>query len=112
MSNSPLRPHLHPHIIAKRQRWVAVGVTILTLLLIATWTMTLPARISKSTGGSAGWRAILGDVPQSSLINTDSIINSQTRTEQNEQLLNSVVQALHTATSTPAPTTTTEPNKN
>lgn len=107
MSNSPLRPHLHPQEIARRQRWVAVGVTILTILLIATWVVTLPARISKSTGSNTGWRAILGEVPQGTFIDSDSIINSDERKKNDDTLLKSVVNALDAASSTAAVAATT-----
>lgn len=104
---------MHPEVIARRQRWVAVGVTILTLLLIVTWIVTLPARISKTTSNdSTGWRAILGDVPKGNLIDAEALINSPERKEQDAALLQSVTQVLNsTATTTPDVLTATTTKK-
>lgn len=118
MANSPLRPHLHPQEIARRQRWVAVGVTILTLLLVVTWLVTLPARISQKSGPQTGWRSLIGGtMPKSSFIDTEAIINNDARKKQDAELLEAVTSALQpvvteapvaiTATTTPAVTTST-----
>ncbi len=100
MSHSPLRPHLHPQEIARRQRWVVVGVTILTILLVATWLVTLQNRISQAPGEQFGWRMFLGTVPKSSFIDTDAIINNNTRKQQDNELLQAVAGLLQPTTST------------
>ncbi len=122
MENSPLRPHLHPEEIARRQRWVAVGVTVLTLLLIVTWAMTLPARIGQSSGrGGSGWRAIFGEMPPTKFVDTEILTDTATQTKNNTEILTAIQEVLKNsaiASTTPAATTTpliisatTTPNK-
>lgn len=102
MANSPLRPHLHPEELARRQRWVAVGVTILTILLVVTWFLTLPGRISQASNDQKGWKSFFGEVPKSSFIDADALINSPTRVEYNAKIMQTVIDldAAATATST------------
>ncbi len=110
MAHSPLRPHLHPEELARRQRWVAVGVTILTILLVVTWFITLPGRISQASGDEKGWKSFFGEVPKSSFIDADALINNPARQEQEAQMMQAVnnLNAL-APTSTPEVITTTTP---
>lgn len=111
MAHSPLRPHLHPEELARRQRWVAVGVTILTILLVVTWFLTLPGRISQASGEATGWKSFFGDVPKTSFIDADALINNPARQEQEAQMMQAV-NDLNAPVPTPTPeviTTTTTP---
>lgn len=105
MSQSPLRPPLTPQEVARRQRWVAVGVTILAILLIGIWVATLPGRITNITGTNATWRMLLGEVPQTNYIDTDKLINPEARQKEQEEFMK-VLDSILTATSTAAATTT------
>lgn len=113
MAHSPLRPHLHPEELARRQRWVAVGVTILTILLIVTWFITLPGRISEASGNNkTGWKSLFGDVPKSSFIDADALINNPVRQEQDAKIMQAVIDLTTSSTPTVATetaATTTEP---
>jgi len=111
MATNPLRPHMHPQEIARRQRWVAVGVTILGLLLVVTWIITLPERLSQAKGGSN----LMGTIPESSFIDADTVMNGDVRKAQEEELLQVINELTTVSTSTPVTTATTtpisEPNK-
>lgn len=125
MAHSPLRPHLHPEELARRQRWVAVGVTILTILLVVTWFLTLPGRISQASNDQKGWKSFFGEVPKSSFIDAEALINNPARQEREAQMMQAVndlntiaptsTPAVITTTTTPPVATTTPvsvPNKN
>lgn len=103
MATNPLRPHMHPQEIARRQRWVAVGVTILGLLLVVTWIITLPERLSQAKGDTG----LLGTIPQSTFIDSETAINGEVRKEQEAALLQAVNELTAAATTTPI----SEPNK-
>lgn len=105
-----LRPHLHPQEIARRQRWVAVGVTILTLLLVVTWLVTLPSRFSQNSGPRIGWRTLVGgDMPKTSFIDTEAILNSPERKQHDAELLQAITDMMQSATSTAEVAATTTP---
>lgn len=124
MAHSPLRPHLHPEELARRQRWVAVGVTILTLLLVVLWFLTLPGRISQASGEATGLKSLFGDVPKTSFIDADALINNAARKEQDDKIMKAVTDLnppapaaapeVITTTTPPVATTTpiSVPNKN
>ncbi|OGH60929.1 MAG: hypothetical protein A2848_00040 [Candidatus Magasanikbacteria bacterium RIFCSPHIGHO2_01_FULL_50_8] len=99
MASHQLRPHLAPQEIARRQRWVAVGVVILAFLLVATWFATLPSRISNATDSSLSWQSLVGEVPKTNFIDADKLINNETRA-QNEIELTNAVNILLTASAT------------
>lgn len=109
MSQSPLRPHLSPQEVARRQRWVAVGVTVLALLLIGIWVATLPGRITGITGTNATWRLLLGEVPQANYIDTDKLINPEARQKEQEEFMKALDSILSTTSTAAATTTVTTP---
>lgn len=119
MSNAPLQHPLSPQEIARRQRWVAVGVTILAILMIATWLITLPYRFGK-TSQDGFFSSLVGNKTSDvNYIDVDSVLNSEKREIEREEMLqqiNSILEsntATSTASTTPsvteAPTTSTTP---
>lgn len=114
MSGPSLQHPLTPQELARRQRWVVVGVTILTVILVGIWLTTLPERIG---GGKKGtlFKSLVGEMPQTEYIDPNKILQPDTRDEARTKMLeriNSILSATSTAetatsTTTTAATTTT-----
>lgn len=70
-----IRPHLSAEELARRQRWVAVGVGIIALLMVSLWISTLPGRV-RTLGGN-GVSGIIGQTEQhGSYIDIDKMIGN------------------------------------
>jgi hypothetical protein len=66
----------------------------------------LPGRISEASGNNrTGWKSLFGDVPKSSFIDADALINNPVRQEQDAKILQAVIDL--TASSTPTVATET-----
>lgn len=105
MSDTPLHHPLTPQEIARRQRWVVVGVTILTILLIGIWITTLPNRLSGGKKGSL-FTSIIGEMPEADYIDPNAILQPEVREQERAEMLEAINQIL-TATSTAETTTST-----
>lgn len=90
MSHPLLHPNLPSHEIARRQRWAAVGVTLLGILLFATWLASLPARFGGGTGWSS-WDALFGKLPeQTATIDINNALNFEGEDVQLKQVVNNL----------------------
>lgn len=87
MSDSSLRPHLPPEEIARRQRWVIVGVAVLSLLLVATWLYGLPSRLGAMIGSSS---SVFGDIPQANYIDAKEYIGTAIDDQQAKKIIESL----------------------
>ena len=88
MPQTQLNTHLSPQETARRQRWVVVGVTILGILLVATWVYGLPVRLGTLMGGNS--RNLFGDIPKGSYIDPETILGTETTSQQFDQILKTV----------------------
>lgn len=70
-----IRPHLSAQELARRQRWVAVGVGIIALLMISLWVSTLPGRI-RTLGGNGVSGVIGAQQPTGQYIDIDNLIGN------------------------------------
>ena len=76
MSDRSFKHHLSPQEIARRQRWVAVGVAVLAILLVGTWLVTLPSRISGYSPDHT-WNAWWGKSPDTKYIDVNELMKEQ-----------------------------------
>ncbi len=112
-----MKPHLPPHELARRQRWVAVGATILGFLIVATWLVSLPGRLPL-LAPSKMWDSILGR----SSMQESKYIDPKILGDDSENQLNAVINQIQTyhdaqitastTASTTTPTTSATSTKN
>ncbi len=101
MSQRSFTPHLPPHELARRQRWIAVGVSVLAFLLVATWLVTLPSRLTGDLPGHT-WDTWWGKAPAATYIN----VEDYTKDDNTQATLQKTLQMLQARTATSTPTST------
>lgn len=92
--------HLSAQEIARRERWVAIGVALVAIIIIALWLVSLPTRVSGT--GSFDSFGLFFEQPNKAQLIGNEILNDNTS---NQDALNSFTQlqaqlTAHNATST------------
>ncbi len=74
MKHHRLTPHLTAQELARRQRWIFVGVAIIALLLVGIWMSALPNRFRAVTKN--GISGVAGQLPERGYIDIDKMLGN------------------------------------
>ncbi|MCX6781047.1 MAG: hypothetical protein NT003_02945 [Candidatus Magasanikbacteria bacterium] len=107
MAHELFKHRIHPEEVARRQRWVAVGITILMFLIVATWFSSLPTRLADATGASksAGWKSWFGDMPKATYIDSEALLNTKANEKSDAEMIKALKDAFPANAAAAASTT-------
>lgn len=90
---------LPAHEVARRQRWVAVGVTILIILILVLWIASLPARIG---GAGNSFANFFSRTTKPAQYVSEDVLNTDTQDKEITDSLAALQQAIVTEKNTQA----------
>lgn len=101
-----LKQHSSPQELARRQHWITIGVIILSLLLVGTWLVTLPMRISGLSAADTA-RSWWGEKPKTTYLDIDALMQ---KTEDKNAELTETMKKLQEQSASTTPLTTSTIN--